>query len=56
MSNRKIVTEFINPPIPVRIFDWHAWEDGEEESGPIGYGSTEQAAIDDLKRQLEENE
>jgi len=28
--------------------DWCAWIDGDEETGPWGYGSIEQAAIDDL--------
>ncbi|CAB4164207.1 hypothetical protein UFOVP826_10 [uncultured Caudovirales phage] len=50
--SRKIRTNFVNPPLPTRIMDWNAWEDGEEESGPIGYGKTEQEAIDDLKVQL----
>lgn len=49
MANRTIVTSHINPPIPVRQFDWCAFYDGEEEAGNYGYGATEQDAIDDFK-------
>ena len=51
----KILTEFIFPPIPLRQFDWSATYDdydGAPDSGnrgEIGYGRTEQEAIDDLK-------
>jgi len=45
----KIITEFIYPPIPNRRFDWSAVTDNYEPGCPIGYGPTEQAAIDDLK-------
>lgn len=53
----KIVTEFVHPPIPIRQFDWSAIDDdtydGAEDSHcPIGYGATEQAAIDDLLDQM----
>lgn len=44
----KIRTENIFPPIPVRQFDWMATFEDYEPSGPIGYGHTEQRAIDDL--------
>ncbi len=52
----KIVTDHIHPPIPCRDFDWCAvTEDYDGESGdPIGYGATEQAAIDDLMQQMED--
>ena len=52
MENR-IKTQFINPPIPIRSHDYVAWVDGNEE-GPIGYGETEQEAIDCLSEQLDE--
>ena len=42
----KIVTEFVYPPIPLRQFDWAAHYDDPE--GHVGYGATEQEAIDDL--------
>lgn len=44
----KIITEFIYPPIPVRRYDWSAVRDGYDEGDPIGYGETEQAAINEL--------
>ncbi len=53
----KIVTHYVYPPIPIRQFDWSAVDgdtyDGAEGSHcPIGYGATEQAAIDDLLDQI----
>lgn len=44
----RIVTSNIYPPIPDRRFDWSATFDGYEPGGPIGFGRTEQEAIDDL--------
>ena len=44
----KIVTEHINPPIPVRQFDWGAYLDGHEEDGMYGMGRTEEEAVKDL--------
>lgn len=43
----RIVTRFVNPPVPFRHSDWEAHFDGQED-GPIGYGETEERAIDDL--------
>jgi len=42
-----IQTQFINPPVPKRDFDWCAVdaEKFDDEGGPIGYGRTEQEAI-----------
>jgi hypothetical protein len=48
MTARKINTEYWPKPIPPRQFDWAATFDEYEPGGPIGYGRTEQAAIDDL--------
>lgn len=45
----KIITENINPPIPIRSCDWCAYEEGNEENGPFGWGKTEAGAIADLK-------
>jgi hypothetical protein len=45
---RKIVTNHIYPPVPIRDFDWRAHYDGDEESGNYGYGRTEDEAISDL--------
>jgi len=46
--DRKIVTTYVNLPIPTRNMDWCAYYDGEEERGGYGYGATEKDAIDDL--------
>lgn len=51
-----ICVDFVYPPIPIRSFDWAAWEDGREEFGPYGRGSTREAAVADLLEQLEEEE
>ena len=45
---RKILTDYVFPPIPYRGMDWIAYYDGEEEEGLRGQGATEQEAIDDL--------
>lgn len=56
----KIITQYEQKPIPIREFDWSAVDDnydGAEDSGnrhQIGYGATEQEAIDDLKRLQQE--
>ena len=55
---RRIVTEFVWPPIPDRRFDFCAHRDdydGAEDSHcPIGWGATEAAAIADLLAEEEE--
>jgi hypothetical protein len=52
----KIYTSNVFPPIPARQFDWAAWDDNLGADGsPIGRGSTEQQAINDLTEQLAEN-
>jgi len=48
LNRDSIVTEFVNPPIPSRDFDWSAKRDGYDEGDPIGWGSTEAAAIANL--------
>ena len=52
----KIRTEYVYPPIPIRQFDWSAVDDDTYDGPgcPIGTGATEQEAIDDLLRQIEE--
>jgi hypothetical protein len=54
----KIVTDFWMKPIPIRQFDWSAYRDGDEPDDDgnmmIGYGATEQDAIDDLRDQMED--
>jgi hypothetical protein len=60
VRDQKIITYHWAKPIPVRHFDWEAVTDdydGAPDSplrGQIGYGTTEQEAIDDLKRLLQE--
>ena len=46
-----IHTQFIQPPILDRNFDWSATDDSYEPSDLIGYGSTEQEAIKSLMEQ-----
>jgi hypothetical protein len=50
----RIVTTYVNPPIPIRTSDWCACIDGQEEDGPYGWGATEADAIADLKEKLED--
>ena len=51
----KIITTHVYPPIPIRSSDWCAHRDGYEPGCLIGWGATEQEAIDELL-QLEEEE
>ena len=54
MSQDKIITTHVMPPIPTNAFDWCAYYDGwEEETGSYGWGKTEELAILDLKRNTE---
>lgn len=59
----KIHTSHVQPPIPIRDFDWSAVtddydadcdQDGFFSSHPVGEGPTEQAAINDLLEKLED--
>lgn len=50
----KIITEFIYPPIPDRNYDWEAVRENYDAGDLIGYGRTEQDAINNLIEQ--ENE
>ena len=54
-AGRRIRTEFVYPPIPLRQFDWSAIDDDTYDGAPdsgnrgqIGRGETEEAAIADL--------
>ncbi len=51
----KIITNHVFPPIPQRQFDWAAVFDGYEPGAHVGYGRTEQDAIDDLEQQWEDD-
>lgn len=50
-----IKTSYAITPIPLRCCDWSAIDDDtyDGEGSPIGYGATEQEAIDDLLYQTE---
>ena len=45
---KKIITSQDCPPIPVRDYDWLASREDWDKGDFIGYGRTEQDAIDDL--------
>ena len=49
MKGIKTTHEF--PPIPIRDYDWSAVMEDYDEGDIIGYGRTEQDAINDLMRQ-----
>ena len=49
-----IITTLIEPPIGYKGWDWQAVEDGYDEGDRVGYGATEQAAINDLLDQLDD--
>jgi hypothetical protein len=49
----KIIAHPTLQPTPRREWDWCAYIDGHEESGPVGYGKTEQEAVEDLQAWLE---
>lgn len=53
----RIRTNYDYPPIPIRQFDWSAIDDdtydGADDSHcPIGHGTTEAEAIEDLLEQI----
>ncbi len=58
MSAPTIVTRYWAKPIPLRQFDWEAWRDGDEPNDaghmPVGFGRTEEEAINDLVMRLGE--
>lgn len=51
----KIVTSYDPPPISMRCCDWSAIDDDTYDyDQPVGYGATEQEAIEDLLWKLED--
>jgi len=55
----RIKTHYDPPPIPPRDYDWCAYDDDTYDGTPgqpIGWGATEQAAIDDLLEQIADQE
>ena len=55
ISGHVVITEHVYPPIPSRTTDWSAVTDNYEPGAPMGWGRTEQDAIDDLLEQLLED-
>lgn len=53
-KERKIITKHEYPPIPWHSFDWVAYREGNEETGPFYWGKTEADAISELKEYEEE--
>ena len=52
----RIATDHVFPPIPIRQFDWCAYDDNSYD-GPgsvLGHGRTEQEAIENLTQELAE--
>ena len=45
----KVNTEFVNPPIYSRDFDWSATGEDYDEGDPVGWGRTEEESIAALK-------
>lgn len=54
MKSLKIATKYEPKSSHIRLFDWSAITDDYDGGDPIGYGVTEEAAIDDLLDQLRE--
>lgn len=52
----KIITTFINPPIPSRNYDWCAYYEADEESGNYGWGATKPEAIENFLEIMSEKE
>lgn len=52
----RIKTHHDPKPVPSRSFDWTGVDDDtyDGDGCPVGYGPTEEAAIADLKQQMED--
>jgi hypothetical protein len=57
----KLVTVHVYPPIPIRDYDWCAYDsstyDGAEDAGhqTVGWGPTEEAAVLDFNKQRQDD-
>jgi len=52
----KVVAIYDPPPIPIRDYDWIAYDDDTYDGGqPLGRGKTRADAIADLLAQLEDD-
>lgn len=47
-------TTFLNPPIPIRCFDWSCVSDDYEPGDVQGFGATEQDAINNYLEQVKD--
>lgn len=47
---------FVNPPIPIRCFDWSCVGDDYEPGDVQGWGYTEEEAIQDYLEQVNERD
>lgn len=56
MKPPKIHTHYDPKPIPLRQFDWSAYDDNYEPGCPIGWGATEAEALADLAIEIEARE
>lgn len=55
LSGVDLITVYCNPPIPIRLFDWCCYRDGDEEMSQwYGWGKTEQEALADWRRMQRE--
>lgn len=52
----KVITEYVRPPVPTTQYDWIAYIDEDEETGPYGRGPTEVEALVSLCEQLWETQ
>jgi len=54
---KKVITSHDYPPIPIRHYDWSAIREDYDAGDLVGYGKTEQEAINDLlEQEIEHNE
>jgi hypothetical protein len=55
-QNRTIKLSYDPKPIPVRQFDWCAYDDDHVEDGRYGYGKTAAEALRDLADLIEDED
>ena len=49
MKHGKIETHYWPKPIPVRSYDWVAYDEDYEPGRPMGFGETKRQAIEDYE-------
>ena len=55
LQGRRVIVEYVAPPIPVRGFDYCASFVDNDQSDPQGYGETRQEALRDLIDKVEDD-